>query len=389
MRKRLWFFCIGVALLAGCATQPTVSDVGNGVVKKDLWTIKIGVIIPLSWPGASYGQDALHGYQYIVDTVNAAGGIDGRQIELIVEDGKCSGKDATAAVQKLINIDKLAVIAGGACSSETLAAGKIAQEQGVVMVSALSSSPDISQVGDYIFRYWNDLDAGKTMLNYLQKQNTKTIGIIYENTDYASAYASVIRKWFAGAIVLDQKYQSDEKDFSLLAKKIEDYVNQLDALVYIPQTPDTAIPFIKALSDEWLWETLRLKILWTETVSTEQAIATLWSLMDGVTTVKFAGLDELGQTARDFSQPFLDDYQVLSADIFVALSAESMQLIIDSIKAAGYDSAGIKSYLASITQKKPRSTFFGPLYFNELGDGQGIPFSVARVVDGVVVTIPQ
>jgi len=65
----------------------------------------------------------------VVDRVNAAGGLEGRQIELVVEDGKCNGKDATAAVQKLINIDKVAVIAGGACSSETLAAGKIAQEQ--------------------------------------------------------------------------------------------------------------------------------------------------------------------------------------------------------------------------------------------------------------------
>ena len=111
--------------------------------------------------------------------------------------------------------------------------------------------------------------------------------------------------------------------------------------------------------------------------------------MNGVTSVKFAGLDELGETARDFAQPFLDGYQVLSADIFVALSAESMQLIIDSIKAAGYDGDGVKSYLASITQKKPRSTFFGPLYFNELGDWQGIPYSVVRVVNGVLVAVPE
>jgi len=57
-----------------------------------------------------------------VDKANVSGGIDGKQIKLVVEDGRCNGKDATAAVQKLINIDKVAVIAGGACSSETLAA---------------------------------------------------------------------------------------------------------------------------------------------------------------------------------------------------------------------------------------------------------------------------
>ncbi len=349
----------------------------------------IGVITPLSWPWASYGQDALHWYQYVVDKANVSGGIDGKQIKLVVEDGRCNGKDATAAVQKLINIDKVAVIAGGACSSETLAAWKIAQEQWVVMVSALSSSPDISQLWDHIFRYWNDLDAGKTMLAYLTKNKAQKIGIVYENTDYASAYAAVIRKWFAGSIILDQKYQSDEKDFSLLAKKVGEYASTLDALVYVPQTPDTAIPFIKALNDEWLWNSVRPKILWTESVSTEQAITALWELMNGVTIVKFAWLDELGDSARDFAQPFLDNYNVLSADIFVALSAESMQLIIDAITIAGYDSAGIQSYLASITQKKPRATFFGPLYFNEQWDAQGLSFSVGRITNGSVVAIPQ
>ncbi len=107
--------CFALVLLAGCTQAPTAQDVntapGAGTeTKKE--KINIGVIAPLSGPAATYGEDVSHGLKYVAKTINEAGGIDGQEINLIFEDGKCNGKDATTAVQKLINVDGVQAIAG-------------------------------------------------------------------------------------------------------------------------------------------------------------------------------------------------------------------------------------------------------------------------------------
>jgi len=80
--------------------------------------VKIGVIAPLSGPGATYGEDAVNVFQQSVDEYNASNPTT--KVTLIVEDGKCAGKDATSAAQKLVNVDKIDILLGGQCSSETL-----------------------------------------------------------------------------------------------------------------------------------------------------------------------------------------------------------------------------------------------------------------------------
>jgi len=95
---------------------------------------------------------------------------------LIAEDGKCDGKEAVTAVTKLINIDKVPVIIGGACSSETVAPAPIAEKAKVVMLSPLSSNPSITTAGDYIFRnYASDsfqgVKAAEFAVNTLKSKN--------------------------------------------------------------------------------------------------------------------------------------------------------------------------------------------------------------------------
>ncbi len=60
------------------------------------------------------------------------------------------------------------------------------------MLSPTASSPEVSSIGDYVFRYWNDADAGVVMLDYIESNDGASIALMYENTDYAAAYANVI-----------------------------------------------------------------------------------------------------------------------------------------------------------------------------------------------------
>ena len=160
-------------------------------------TIKIGFIGPLTGDAAAYGVDTLNGAKMKVDEINAAGGINGKQISLIVEDSKCNGADAVSAAQKLANVDKVVGVIGGACSSETLGAAPIFEAAKIVEIGTLSSSPDITKAGDFIFRaYPSDALKTKAMAQYFRSKGFTKVAVIAENTDFCVGFRHALHKHF-------------------------------------------------------------------------------------------------------------------------------------------------------------------------------------------------
>ena len=87
-----------------------------------------------------------------VDEINEAGGVNGRMLELVIEDSKCSAQDAIVAYNKLTDVDGVKIILGTSCSGAMLGAAPLAEADGVVLFSGLATNPDIANAGDYIFR---------------------------------------------------------------------------------------------------------------------------------------------------------------------------------------------------------------------------------------------
>jgi branched-chain amino acid transport system substrate-binding protein len=169
-KKSLWIVSVIVVVI--------LVIVGLASMKKPLETgpIKIGFVAPLTGDAGGIGQNMKIAAELAVSEINSAGGINGRMITLVAEDGKCDGKEAVTAVTKLINIDKVGMIVGGACSSETVSTAPIAEKARVVMLSPLSSNPSITNAGDYIFRnYASDsfqgVKAAEFAVNTLKSKN--------------------------------------------------------------------------------------------------------------------------------------------------------------------------------------------------------------------------
>src|SRR5690606_17455951 len=90
--------------------------------------------------------------------INAAGGIDGRMIEIHSADSACTPVEGVSATQRLINQDDVKFIIGDICSSVTLAMQPIVEEAKVLLLNAASSNPDITYkagVGGYLWSYRN------------------------------------------------------------------------------------------------------------------------------------------------------------------------------------------------------------------------------------------
>lgn len=185
------------------------------VQSKDTSAIKIGFVAALSGDAASFGESEKKAVDIAVNEINNSGGINGRPLEIIYEDGRCNGKDALAAIQKLIHVDLVGIVLGGTCSSETLAMAPIAEENKTILFSAFSSSPLITNAGDYTFRNGpSDEDVTKLEANTISKKYHR-VAIISENLDYSQGVRKMMKKVFndnGTEIVADEVYNGSIKD---------------------------------------------------------------------------------------------------------------------------------------------------------------------------------
>ena len=204
---------VALALSAlGLAACDAIGNIGGG---DDPY--RIGVMESVTGPGETYGNVAVQAKQMAVEEINAAGGVNGRMIELIVEDEKCNAQDAITAYRKLTDVDGVKIILGTSCSGAMLGAAPLAEEEGVVMFSGLATNPDIANAGDYIFRTsMSDAQVGIDTGNVLWADGIRTLATITEATDYAEGVRRTSVEQFekrGGQIVGEERYASDVTDF--------------------------------------------------------------------------------------------------------------------------------------------------------------------------------
>ncbi len=208
---------------------------------------RIGVMESLTGPGETYGTVASQAKQMAVDEINAAGGVDGRMIELVVEDSKCGAQDAIAAYKKLTEVEGIKIILGTSCSGAMLGAAPLAEADGTILFSGLASNPDIAKAGDYIFRTQiSDIQVGIDTGNSLWADGVRTLATITETTDYAEGVRRTSVAQFeerGGQVVAAERYQPEVTDFRSLLTKL--FAASPDALHLAPQSEFSAGTIIK------------------------------------------------------------------------------------------------------------------------------------------------
>ena len=208
---------------------------------------RIGVMESLTGPGETYGTVAVRAKTMALDEINAAGGIGGRPLELVVEDSKCGAQDAISAYQKLTDVEGVKIILGTSCSSAMLGVAPLAEADGVVLFSGLASNPDIASAGDYIFRTQiSDLEVGLTTGDVLWADGVRALATITEETDYAEGVRRTSVAQFekrGGRVVASERFTSDTTDFRTPLTKL--FAADPDALHIAPQSEFAAGTIVK------------------------------------------------------------------------------------------------------------------------------------------------
>ncbi len=337
--------------------------------------VKIWVIAPLSGPAATFGEDWVNFYKYIVDKFNSENSWK-VQIKLIIEDGKCSGKDSTSAAQKLIMIDKVDMIRWWMCSSETIAAWKIAQANKIFTIAPVSSAPEISQIGDYVYRFYNDIQTAVELGSYWYEQ-FKSIALLTENTDYAMWLNAKFKQEYKWDILVDDVFQSDEKDFAILISKLK--WKNIDWLILITQSESTTISILKAMQSAKILDKLINQTIWVYICSADSFLTSVWGMANWMRCFDLPPMEYLSQASKDFIQEYKKTNTINAFPSRIVLQKETADMTLDAIKKWNYTSDSIKKYFEKINKSNPRKWYFWEVYFDAQRDLVWLPYVIEKI----------
>jgi branched-chain amino acid transport system substrate-binding protein len=291
---------------------------------------------PFGWPWADDTGDAPQ---------RLAGGVNGQSLEVVYEDGKCTGPDAASAAQKLINIDKVKILTAF-CSGENLAVVPIAEQAGVLLASSGASSPDLTGRSRFYFRdYPSDATQGRVLAEYAAKQGWKNVAVIQEQSDYALGNYKAFTENFErlGGRVVKEEFAPNSTDFRSTLGKLK--TKNPDALFVDPQTPANGERILKQLVDlKW-----KPKLLVNDVVSGDPAtVSNNKTILEGAAAAEF-GIDLTNPKFQKMISSYKAKYgEEPPYQSYAQTEYDLVYILAEGIKTVGYDGAKLADWSRTI-----------------------------------------
>ena len=334
---------VGLAMLAGCSGGAGQAQAPAGD------TIKIGVNFELSGDVATYGEANVQGIEMAAEEINKAGGIDGKQIELVKYDTKSDAAEATTLATKLMTQDKVITVIGPATSGGMKATIPVAEQNKIPVVSGSATADDVTvdANGDkqYVFRTcFNDSFQGTAAANYaVKKFDAKKAVILRDSSsDYSKGLADAFRTTFTeagGEIVSEDAYAKGADNFNAVMTKFKG--QQFD-VIYLPGYYTEAGKAIKQARDLGVTQPILGGDGFDSPVLAEQAGA---QLTDVYYTNHYSSEDQ-DPKVQEFIKAFKAKYNT-DPNAFNALGYDTLKFVADGVKrAATKDGVGVQKALA-------------------------------------------
>ncbi len=376
-----WCKAVLLACVIALVSAPAFAD-----------TLKIACASPFSGPAAAYGDNVKAGVTMKVEEVNAAGGVNGAQVEVVWMDELCDPKEANTVATKIARDKEIVGIVGHLCSSAHLAALPTYVRNGIATISPTATNVAISdQNKDRKGRVWSFRDVyrddfqGKFLARYAKEVlGVKKVAVFYENNDYG--------------IGLKDAFVGEAKNLGL------DVVGEE---AYVKGTPDFTpqLTKLKGLGPDGLF---------LSGYYNEGALIASQAKKIGMDVLKFGadGFDNmdyiklagdaaegtyittpfLASEAGPEAQKFLADFKAKynrDVDYMSANAYDAAGILLQAIEKAGADREKIRDYMAGMnTPEKGYTGVSGLTYFDEHGDAQK-PAFVKVVKDGNMIAAKQ
>jgi branched-chain amino acid transport system substrate-binding protein len=321
-------YLVPFLLLTACVFAPSCAPRENA---PDRSTIAIGFFGDLTGPTFNFGISAKNGVLLAADEINQAGGIDGHQLDIVIEDDKGSPEEAAQAARKLIDRYQVVAIVAAGASGNSLAAAPKAQSAQVPLIAPSSTNPAVTQMGDYIFRAcFIDAFQGEVMAKFASntlKARTAAIMVDY-NSPYSRGLSDFFEVSFAklsGRMVAKQSYQQGDADFRGQLSQIK--AADPDVL-YIPgYYGDVAI-----IAKQARQIGLTVPLLGADGWDAPE----LWELggdaLNGSYISNHYSADDPAETIQRFVHAYRQHYGNLTPDAHAALAYDALRFLAEAIQ---------------------------------------------------------
>ena len=309
-------------------------------------TIKIGEFASMTGKEATFGQFAHKGTLLAIEEVNAAGGVLGKKLELLLEDNLSKPGESATIVKKFISRDKVVAVLGEIVSSRSLEAAPICQNARIPLISPGATAPEFTAKGDYIFRAcFIDPFAGTIMAKFAKDTlKARRVAIL---SSVSSAQSVGIAKFFrerftadGGTVVAEQKFSEGDKDFraqltAIRAAGVEG--------IFAPAYYAEAALICKQARDLGL----TVPLFGTDGWESDELISIGGAAVEGCYLVTHYSPENKSPLVVSFNAHFQKRWDTAS-NALCALGYDSAMMLVDAIRRAGTtDSAKLRDALAA------------------------------------------
>ncbi len=352
---------------------------GSGIAAD---TIKLGVAGAQSGDLASYGLPTVKAAELVVAQINAKGGINGKMVELLIEDDVCKPEVATNTATKLVT-DGVDVVLGHICSGATKAALPIYKEAGVVVMSPSATNPALTQSGDYpnFFRTIASDDAqAKTEVDFaINVIGAKKIAVIHDKGDYGKGLAEFAKLFIEQSgkaeVVLFEGVTPGAVDYTAIVQKIKR--KGADAVIFGGYHPEASkiVSMMKKkrvnvtfISDDGVKDDTFIKVAGKNA----EGVYASGPQDNSTNPLSTAAIEAHKKAYKEDPGAFYENAYSAALALLNAIDKANSTEMADVVKAL---------------QTEKVDTPVGNIYFDEKGDAVGVGFAMFQVKDGQYVEV--
>jgi branched-chain amino acid transport system substrate-binding protein len=336
--------------------------------------VAFGLPVPL---GSSYGQAALEGARLAVKEINAEGGIRGRTLRLVEKDDEADPAVALRVAEELVDDPAVVAIVGHVFSGTTVAAAP--QYDGrIVALATTATSPQVSKLGDWIFRVASSDDANAVQLARSARAMHDRVAILYANDSYgrglARAFSDAMQR-AGGEVAETSPYLGDTEDMTPYLRRIRDRGIRM---VFIAGLADGAARII----DQAREVGLDARFIGGDGL---EDLADRGAAYEG-TLVGLLFHADANDAARDFDAAYQAEYGRPPSS-YAAAAYDAVKLLATAAGARGFGRGDIRDYLATVGRADNTPKFAGvtgEITFDAQGDPHDKEFAVGVIRNGTI-----
>ena len=344
--------------LAGAASYSMAAD-----------TIKIALAGPVTGAVAQYGEMQFIGAEMAIEQINNAGGVNGAMLEGVKYDDACDPKQAVAVANKIVN-DEVKYVVGHLCSSSTQPASDSYEDEGIMMITAASTSPDITARGYQLVFRTIGLDSlqGPTAGNFIADHiKPKTVAVVHDKQQYGEGIATAVKQTLEGKgtkVAVFEGINAGDKDFSSLISKLKQA--NVDFVYYGGYHPELGLLLRQSAE-----KGLKAKFMGPEGVGNKEISAIAGPASEGLLVTLPKSFDQDPK-----NQALVEAFKAKNQDPsgpFVFPAYAAVQVMAEGMKKAGStDTDKVAAALRANSFETPTGT----LAFDEKGDLKDFSFVV-------------